>query len=76
MIRRPFRPHFSFANRNELLKAMETARTLADRFGGSFGYNSPQYKLADDLHHAIDALGTELTGDPEYYHAKPHGGCR
>jgi hypothetical protein len=74
VIRRPLRPHFSFQDQNELLAVMERARTSADRFGASRGYNSPQHKHANELQKTIDALATELTGDPTYYHAKPHGG--
>jgi hypothetical protein len=67
MIHRPMRPHFNFGDRQELLRAMATARRLAGMFGGSIEHNSPQHKLASALNDAIDALAAALTSDPAYY---------
>jgi hypothetical protein len=74
VIKRPLRPHLSFDDRSELLETMGRVRAIANGFGASNGFNSPQHKLTDSLQVAIDALATELTGDPTYFHAKPHGG--
>lgn len=73
MINCPLRATFSVENRTELPQAMGRMRKLAGLFGASIGYNTRQHKLTDELHSAIDALATELTGDSCFYHAKPHG---
>jgi hypothetical protein len=73
MVRRPLRPTFSMSDRDVLLQAMGAARDLSGLYGGSIGYNSPQHRLTDDLHRAINVLATELTDDPTFYHATPHG---
>jgi Ni,Fe-hydrogenase III large subunit len=67
MIKRPLRPTFNYADREELLKAMGRALTLSGYYGASIGYNSPQYRMAESLREAIKTLATDLTGDPYYF---------
>jgi hypothetical protein len=67
VIQRPSHPNFSFAERQELLKSMGRTLELSRAFGASSGYNSPQYKMADNLRDAIKTLATVLTDDPDYY---------
>ena len=53
---------------------MREVRNLAGMCGASVGYGSPRYRLVEALGTAIDALAGDLTGDPQLYSAKPHGG--
>ncbi len=79
MIHRPLRPSFSFTQREDLLKSMGRSLGLSRMYGASKGYNSPQYRMADNLRDAIKALATDLTDDPDYYGpnaATPISGAR
>ncbi len=67
MIKRPLRPHFSHDEKEDLLKSMGRALSLSRMYGASVGYNSQQYRMADDLRDAIRALATDLTDDPNYF---------
>ena len=71
MIRRPLRPTFSYSARHELLRALGEARELALQCAHSEHHDSELRKKCEVLHIAIDALSTELTGDPAYFHLKP-----
>ena len=70
MIRRPLRPTFSYSARHELLRALGDARELALQCAHSEHYDSELRKKCEAMHTAIDALATELTGDPAYFHLK------
>jgi hypothetical protein len=73
MTRRPLRPHFGPMEKDALLKVMSEARQRALLAGGAAGYASPRWQLCDELRKVIDALATDLTGDPSYFHLKPGG---
>ena len=68
------RPHFSPLDKHPLLDALGNARHWVIRFSSAQDFHSPQRRICEDLNKAIDALAGELTGDPSYFHAKPHGG--
>ena len=70
MIRRPLRPTFSYSARHELLRALGDARELALQCAHAEHYDSELRKKCEVLHSAVDALATELTGDPAYFHLK------
>jgi hypothetical protein len=60
---------------DQLLAALGEARRLTLQVGAAEkSYSSDRYRLTQNLHTAIDALTASVTGDPTYFHAKPHGG--
>jgi hypothetical protein len=61
-------------DQDALLKVMGEARRLAIQCAAAERYRTPLYRDCDALRVAIDDLAEALTGDPVYFHAKPHGG--
>lgn len=72
MIRRPLRPSFSNNEMPMLLDALREARLWSLKYGSCQPFDSPGHVRCYALAKAIDELGTELTGDPEYFWLRAH----
>jgi hypothetical protein len=57
-----------------LLSLMRDVRMLAVRCRGGERHGTPLHAKAEAFQRALDDLAGELTGDREYFWAKPHGG--
>lgn len=53
-----------------LLDALEAARTWTIKFGRACRSGSEEHRRCEAVRHAIDDLGYELTGDPNYFALK------
>lgn len=73
MVRRPLRPSL---NVHEALEKLKTGRDGALNVAHSVKFGSAQHVAAGSVTAAIDTLAEQLTGDPEYFHLKPHSGPR
>ena len=61
------RPHFSRADRDDLLKSMGRSLSLSRIYEATKGPNSPQHRMVKSLRDAVKALAADLTDDPDYY---------
>jgi hypothetical protein len=61
------RPHFSRADRDDLLKSMGRSLSLSRLYEATKGHNSPQHRMVKSLRDAVKALAADLTDDPDYY---------
>ncbi len=61
------RPHFSRADRDDLLKSMGRSLSLSRIYEATKSPNSPQHEMVDSLRNAVRALAADLTDDPDYY---------
>ena len=72
-----WRMRYFFAGKEKLLALgvypevpLGDARELALQCAHSEHYDSELRRKCENLHTAVDALATELTGDPAYFHLK------
>jgi hypothetical protein len=70
MIRRPLRPSFPTSETPMLLEALGVARRWSVKYGSCHPYGSEPHTKCYALAKAIDDVGIELTGDPEYFQTK------
>lgn len=61
------RPHFSRADRDDLLKSMGRSLSLSRLYEATKAPNSPQQRMVNSLRDAVKALAADLTDDPDYY---------
>jgi hypothetical protein len=61
------RPHFSRADRDDLLKSMGRSLSLSRIYEATKGPNSPQHRMVKSLRDAVKVLAADLTDDPDYY---------
>lgn len=53
-----------------LIGALNAARQWSIKFGACHPYGSESHTKCYALTKAVDSVGTELTGDPEYYRTR------
>jgi hypothetical protein len=66
------KPHFFKDDEERLLAYLDVTRHLTISYGASYGFHSPQYALSTNLRGAIDKLGEQITGNPQFFWLSGH----
>jgi hypothetical protein len=73
MVRRPLRPSFGPDDEQRLMQALREARAHTIKCSAAAPPHSGRYAKCAAVAESIDALAAGLTGNPKYFHVKPHG---